>query len=259
MSDLVSTEKDQQSSSTLENAMIDDSVIMSFVNGGTINGYKFSHPLPPLTQPGSGDLIKTCNPNYWDECLHIKKYLVGQTVRLLILSGTEFGIEQPAHVFHLHGHTMKLSAEGFAEVDTMSKLSIEAYPDLEIGYANITSSGGLLARSARLSENFSSNNSNFISNGVSKDSWLVPSGGWKLVEVTFNNPGLYLAHCHMTTHSMGGMTMMFQVGEEINFPLPNSGWPRCGNFVQDGGFSDFVEFQNYFESFPRKETIEQGN
>lgn len=56
---------------------------------------------------------------------------------------------------------------------------------------------------------------------------------------------------------MNGMAVMFQVGEKMNFPLPNSDWPKYGNFVEEGSFSDFTKFQSYFENFPRKDVTQE--
>lgn len=42
--------------------------------------------------------------------------------------------------------------------------------------------------------------------------------------------GYWLYHCHVLPHSMTGMSLVFQVGDERDVPPTPTGFPTCGNF-----------------------------
>ena len=58
-----------------------------------------------------------------------------------------------------------------------------------------------------------------------KDTVQVTAGGWALVEVVTDNPGIWMLHCHMQQHIMEGMNMWFKVGDR--FPSTPEGFPTC--------------------------------
>jgi len=37
-------------------------------------------------------------------------------------------------------------------------------------------------------------------------------------------------HCHIDTHAMGGMSLIFRVGESEDLPNKPKNWQTCGNF-----------------------------
>lgn len=42
-----------------------------------------------------------------------------------------------------------------------------------------------------------------------RDVWLVPPGGHTVSRFTANNPGVWLLHCHMEWHLLGGLAIAF--------------------------------------------------
>lgn len=53
-----------------------------------------------------------------------------------------------------------------------------------------------------------------LKNPVRRDTLIVPSRGYVVLRVAFDNPGIWMFHCHVLWHAAGGMAMGFQVGGE---------------------------------------------
>lgn len=70
-----------------------------------------------------------------------------------------------------------------------------------------------------------------------KDTVIVPSGGYVVVRVTADNPGLWLLHCHIQLHSADGMSILLNESFSRLPPVPE-GFPKCGNFGNDGNYSN---------------------
>lgn len=49
-----------------------------------------------------------------------------------------------------------------------------------------------------------------------------------MVRFLADNPGWWLAHCHILTHQLGGMAIVFKEGENIDMPTPPNDFPVCG-------------------------------
>ena len=66
-----------------------------------------------------------------------------------------------------------------------------------------------------------------------KDTLVVPTGGYAVIRFVANNPGVWLAHCHLLHHNDGGMMFLFKVGTDVNLPKEPIGWPKCKSFRGD--------------------------
>ena len=53
---------------------------------------------------------------------------------------------------------------------------------------------------------------------VIKDTIAVPLQGYTIVRFIADNPGFWMAHCHLDSHSDTGMMMMFKVGDQKDLP-----------------------------------------
>lgn len=238
-------------------------IIFSFKVGGGVNGYRFATPLTPFTTPNH-ELPIPCQPdNYGFDnfCTHIKKYPKGQTVRFLLIAGDPQNINVPPHSFHLHGHKMKLLAEGQSVSDPATGIAIDA--NLDLNYTIVDSKyvktgwDHFVTVGAEFMPDFYKN-LELLDNGVSKDTWLVSSGAWKLVEVKFNNPGLFLFHCHMDSHAFEGQQVLIQVGDVMPMPRPQDNFPTCGNYNPSTKKRAFKQFFKYQEKFPRLDVTTNG-
>ncbi|CAG8959838.1 hypothetical protein HYFRA_00001747 [Hymenoscyphus fraxineus] len=54
-----------------------------------------------------------------------------------------------------------------------------------------------------------------VKNPTRKDTLSVPSHGFVILKVRFDNPGIWMFHCHVLFHQASGMAMGFQVGGEM--------------------------------------------
>ena len=69
---------------------------------------------------------------------------------------------------------------------------------------------------------------------IRKDTIIVPSGGYVVIRIVADNPGVWFLHCHIELHANDGMAMY--INEAFpHHPSPPSGYPQCNNFP-DGSF-----------------------
>jgi len=77
-------------------------------------------------------------------------------------------------------------------------------------------------------------------NPVLRDTVIVPAMGQTMIRVKFNNPGPWVAHCHIDLHLVAGMALVFNVGEPSEWPAPNAEFPPA----LCGGTEDFIAMKN---------------
>ncbi|XP_071951087.1 uncharacterized protein [Antedon mediterranea] len=70
-----------------------------------------------------------------------------------------------------------------------------------------------------------------LESAVVKDTVNIISGGYVIIRWKAENPGYWFFHCHVEYHSLAGMAMIIQVGEEDEIPNPPKGFPTCGSFT----------------------------
>lgn len=63
-----------------------------------------------------------------------------------------------------------------------------------------------------------------------KDTYSMPTQGYAIVRFIADNPGFWLLHCHIESHSDSGMVLMFKVGESKDLPTKPNKWPTCGPY-----------------------------
>lgn len=235
-------------------------VVQSFMVGSNINGNRFAKPIPPLTAPGSTP--KECGqPGFGNFCQSVSQpYQVNSKHLMLLYSTGAAGFYRtfdPHHNFHIHGHKMRILAQGYGKQTEHGVLS-EIESNEEIIVIKTKASHGVDIVSGVKFNNTFIQSQEFYQrlnpNGIFRDVVTVPNLGWVLVEVNFKNPGLFHAHCHMMSHSMEGMGMILRVENEngkIPFPPRDIDFPTCGNFEPGTSDDDFEKFMNYQESFPR--------
>ena len=234
------------------------SMVMSFRVGGNINGVRFKDPFPPLSQkkPNGWSKCQKCTGqlNYNNWCTNIYKFELNSRVKFVLTSGDQSGFD-PLHTFHLHGHKMKILATGFSKKNITTGF-VEDFSnphnseDLELLLKPASNDPNFMIMTGVNLINEDEILASANINGPLKDTLAVPTGGWALVEINFNNPGLFHFHCHMTSHILEGQAAVFQVGEEIPFPLEDDDWPVCGDYLPGSEVSDFEAFMGNLEVFP---------
>ena len=63
-----------------------------------------------------------------------------------------------------------------------------------------------------------------------KDTVIVPSGGYVVVEFIADNPGYWFLHCHIEPHQLEGMAAVINEVETRQNPAP-SGMASCKTFT----------------------------
>ncbi|KAF9644386.1 hypothetical protein BDM02DRAFT_3121983 [Thelephora ganbajun] len=118
----------------------------------------------------------------------------GKTVRIVLIA-TGLG----SHPFHMHGHGFQVVAIGVGSFD-----------DAALTQAN----------------------SMDLHNAVVRDTVTIPAGGWVVIHVTADNPGVWALHCHIGWHLKSGM-----LGQIVELPqaisnevhIPQTLKNLCGN------------------------------
>ncbi|TMS38410.1 hypothetical protein L596_005142 [Steinernema carpocapsae] len=65
----------------------------------------------------------------------------------------------------------------------------------------------------------------------SRDTVVVPVGGYVTLRFKTTNPGWWFAHCHLMLHNMGGTAFAFRVGDPNQVPSPPAAFPHtCGDY-----------------------------
>jgi L-ascorbate oxidase len=66
---------------------------------------------------------------------------------------------------------------------------------------------------------------------IIKDTVSVPNFGYTIIRFITDNPGVWMVHCHLDTHSEVAMMMLFRVGKTEDLPPKPKSWPTCGSFM----------------------------
>ena len=82
---------------------------------------------------------------------------------------------------------------------------------------------------------------------VRKDTVIVPSGGYVVVEFIADNPGHWFLHCHIESHQLEGMAAVINEVETRQNPPP-SGMTSCRSFTWS--VEEFNEKRNWVKAEP---------
>ncbi len=83
---------------------------------------------------------------------------------------------------------------------------------------------------------------------VRKDTVIVPSGGYVVVEFIADNPGYWFLHCHIEPHQLEGMAAVINEVEARHNPPP-SGMTSCRSFTWS--VEDFYEKRKWVSNARR--------
>ncbi|XP_060069167.1 uncharacterized protein LOC132549267 [Ylistrum balloti] len=62
-----------------------------------------------------------------------------------------------------------------------------------------------------------------------KDTLILPNGGYAVIRIKADNPGLWILHCHMQVHNVDGMAVLLNNSFD-RIPKPSKNFPICHNF-----------------------------
>ncbi|XP_071949994.1 uncharacterized protein [Antedon mediterranea] len=169
-----------------------DKPFVSFEPNGNVDSCR--------TYPGYNNTeLAECN-NTHCSCPLVAKVKLGQVVEFVVIDDVHI----INHPMHLHGQSFRLLAQGLKNISADELIEF----DKTHGLPRIP-----------------------LESAVVKDTVNIISGGYVIIRWKAENPGYWFFHCHVEYHSLAGMAMIIQVGEEDEIPNPPKGFPTCGSFT----------------------------
>jgi L-ascorbate oxidase len=138
-------------------------------------------------------------------CFHVLEIGLNDLVEIVMADG---GKGLSPHSTHLHGHNFALLSN---EKINLTEWNVKA--PLEVGFFQMLDQKGLLKR-------------NFDRPPI-KDTMTMPTGGYAVIRFIADNPGFWLLHCHLESHSDTGMMVMLKVGESKDLPPKPADFKKC--------------------------------
>ncbi|KAK3593693.1 hypothetical protein CHS0354_013589 [Potamilus streckersoni] len=168
---------------------------------------------PPLTQYKDVPETIFCNESLvpadckteFCECTHRLKVKVGDLVEMIVIGEAVNG--EGNHPMHLHGHQFWILGmkKLKASITREEVEALDAHGGIERNYDT----------------------------AITKDTVLVPDGGYTIIKFVAKHPGFWLFHCHVGFHLAMGLGMVIQVGEIHEMTQPPPSFPRCGSWRTD--------------------------
>ncbi|XP_033744816.1 laccase-3-like isoform X2 [Pecten maximus] len=207
------------------------------VTPGSVNGRKFKNPqVSALTQPQEIETTcdkADCGEERICECtysLPIKHNDVVQFVFLNMGKGRGW-----AHPIHLHGYSFYVVKMGYPSYNETTGQYLSQNSDIDCrGAGNQDKS---FCNDATWSDpNWLGGNVPDVelANAPRKDTIMIPSGGYAVVRIKADNPGVWIIHCHIEVHSTDGMAMLINSSYGIH-PTTPKGFPQCRGFPSNIG------------------------
>ncbi|XP_055958779.1 uncharacterized protein LOC126830585 [Patella vulgata] len=169
---------------------------------------------------------KICNCMYSLDLEHDKVY---QLVFINMGQGKGW-----SHPVHMHGHAFYVLKMGYGSYNNITGLMTGENMDVDCEDG--------VPRDVSFCNNATWANASWLGGNVPglelkspprKDTIIVPTGGYVVVRIKADNPGVWFMHCHIELHNMNGMAVM--INESFpKHPDPPKGFPRCGNFDYQG-------------------------
>ena len=206
----------------------------NFDDDSAINGRAHVFPPFPLqTQTeNSYNIVDACDPNdrCLDECVcsHIIELPYNKTIRFIFSAiGDD---SQFFHPIHLHGHKFFVVASGYGEYNATTGFLSDS--SREILCNNVAANESINDEFCTYNFRWRTNPPNVTVDRytVRKDTVIVPSGGYVVIQFVSDNPGYWLLHCHVQPHLLMGMAAIVNVAPDRQNPPPD-GLTTCGNFL----------------------------
>ena len=195
----------------------------------SVNGRIFKNPsVSALSQPHElNTLCSECDVERFCTCSYSVELESGSEIILVIFNlGKEY---LNVHSIHIHGHKFQILKMGLTTTD----LNGNIVPTEDIKCSEQLSNEESLCYRAKWTNNTWNDprkirNINF-QNGVRKDTFLLPAGGYAVARIWATNPGVWLMHCRKTRHLFEGMAVMLNESFEHVRDLPKD-LTACSNF-----------------------------
>ena len=202
----------------------------------SINDKNFAFPPSPLTTyheniPTSAfcDVNFNCTVEKGCRCTTAMDFPYNRTIRVVMSS---IGIERNAtHPQHFHGHSVHVVAIGHGTYSSVNGTLLASTRDLS---CHTEDDSTTLDQDRCPNPRWRDPNEQFSLDQytVRKDTVVVPSGGYVVVQFRSNNPGFWLLHCHMELHLHEGKALIMREAVD-QMTTPPEGMKSCGSFTWD--------------------------
>lgn len=198
----------------------------------SVNGIALEFPtVSGVSQPQQ--VTNACKNFHCDEqkqckCTNALSLDHGDTVQMVFLN---MGVGRGwAHPVHMHGHSFYVLKMGYAVYNETTGKFLAQNPDidcrggvpLEKSFCNTAT----WANQTWLNGNVPDLE---LQNPPRKDTLIIPSGGYAVIRIRADNPGLWIMHCHIELHAADGMAMLLNESFD-NLPKTPKHFPTCGDF-----------------------------
>jgi FtsP/CotA-like multicopper oxidase with cupredoxin domain len=201
-----------------------------------VNGIGFKSPtVSAISQPA--EVTDQCsNADCGEEkiciCTHSIALTHTHTIQLVILNMGKG--KSWSHPVHMHGHSFQVLKMGYGSYNVTTGHLISQNPDIDCR-------GGTTQDKSFCNDATWSDPSWLDGNipGLNlvdppyKDTIIAPSGGYVVVRIKADNPGLWMIHCHIQLHSTDGMSLLLNESFPHVPPVPE-GFPTCRSFGKHG-------------------------
>jgi hypothetical protein len=208
-----------------------------------VNDWKYLAPkgMPYFYANDENSVAQWCDPNrcasnasrYDTRCecfVHLNLTLgaiVQLTIYNMVVGADSSGFAHPIHIHGTHFYLMKV-----------------AYPEYNATSGRIIASNADIpcSESDQNCNNLTWTNADWMRGRVagmntidpsSRDTVVVPMGGYIVLRFRAVNPGWWFAHCHVMMHLMGGTAFAMRIGSREQMPAPPDNFPHdCGVYEQ---------------------------
>ena len=199
----------------------------------TVNGRNFVVPSVSLqTEPNVKTEIKdqVCSNTQvnctGDACqctqiIEIGELYYNKPIRFVLSSLSTKANNKFSHPVHLHGHSFHVVKVGYGKYDENGTL-IAATPDLKCKEPCKQAPEWSTAKGPA--------DIKITNRTIRKDTVIVPSGGYVVIDFIADNPGYWFMHCHIEPHQLEGMALVINEVEKYQNPPPK-GMATCKSFT----------------------------
>ena len=195
-------------------------------------------------------------------CVYTEELPVfGSTNRLVLVNALQ---DTYNHPIHFHGHNFFVMDLGFPEYNSTTGFRGCYTPDLDCyvpeGVDRCKYAKDPTHQSAKYACNYpkwenghqpsyGNPSSKIDAYTIRKDTVLIPTGGYVVIQFLANNPGYWFLHCHIGFHTEVGMAIIINEAPDRHNPPP-PGMGACGNFSWS--------LEDYYTSLSTAEEVRHG-
>ena len=197
---------------------------LGLANGPSINGIRNTEPRALLyghtsTPNPHENQCRQPSCSTGCSCTNIISLPYNKIVQFVLTNYANISVPLAPHSFHFHGHAFTVLKIGYQSMDKLTGSATGPNPDVICADSRCMTTKWAGQR-PRLN----------LVNPPVKDTILVPSFGYVVLRFKTDNPGVWLAHCHIDDHMLLGMSFIINEAEQLQPRLPPN-FPKCGDFI----------------------------